>query len=110
MASGDIKILDKLYINQNLICLIVSFIFIAYSRHWCCCGCKLMFPILRIFLMLFFIASVISVIVSIYIYTVQYYRKKSYQGKCYKMRYYYIREQIDKKTVKDANGEKIIGW
>lgn len=69
-----------------------------------------MFPVLKFFLMLFFVASLISVIASIYIYTVEYYRKKLYKGKCHKIRYYYIRKQIANKTLKDANGEKIIGW
>ena len=37
--GGDIKILDKLYINQNLICLIVSYGFMYFSKDWmqkCC--------------------------------------------------------------------------
>lgn len=34
MTAGDIKILDNVKINQNLVCLIVSFIFLCYAKDW----------------------------------------------------------------------------
>lgn len=99
MASGDIKILDKLYINQNLICLIVSFIFIERSRHWCCCGCKLMFPLLKLLLIIFFLGSLVSVLFSLYHYSCEYKKKKEFKVESYKLRLKVRKEVATKWTL-----------
>lgn len=80
MANGDIKILDKLYINQNLICLIVSFIFLKLSRCWSGWDGKLLYWVIA----LFFVASISSVLLTTIFYTKEYCRKKAYKAKCHK--------------------------
>ena len=37
MENRKVSILENVKINQNLICLIVSFIFLYYSKDYCCC-------------------------------------------------------------------------
>jgi len=74
MASGDIKILDKLSINQNIIGLGVSYIgvvyivrFNIYNNNFCCfanfigCLCTI----------LFFICA-LSVMSSMVVYAIEY--------------------------------------
>ncbi|MBQ8438818.1 MAG: hypothetical protein IJX21_08765 [Alistipes sp.] len=104
--GGDVKILDKLYINQNLICLIVSFLFLERSRHWCCSNYECVFLAMKIFFML----SLVSVVFSLVFYTKEYCKRKTYKAKCHKMRYNYIQEQVSKDNLGSAQGEKIIGW
>ena len=106
MAKGDIKILDKLYINQNLICLIVSFIFLKLSRCWSSWDGKLLYLVMA----LFFVASISSVLLTTIFYTKEYCRKKAYKAKCHKMRYNYIKEVRDTGNLENAHGEKIVNW
>ena len=96
MANGDIKILDKLYINQNLICLIVSFIFIERSRHWCCCGD---YTLIYWLFYVFFAISLTSIIISIVAYTLEYCRKKTYMAKEHKLNYKNQEKGDNKKIV-----------
>lgn len=105
MASGDIKILDKLYVNQNLICLVVSYIFLERLKCCCCCNKWVYFCCI-----IFFTASTISVIISLYCYIKEYWNKKKYKEKCHKLRYEYIKEKTRKDSLTDACGEKIISW
>lgn len=104
MAAGDIKILDKLYVNQNLICLIVSFIFIQKIDKGCC-NKWLYYSCATLF-----IASALSVVITLICYTKEYCRKKVYKAKCHKLRHHYIKEQINNGSIDQAHGEKIIGW
>lgn len=69
MASGDIKILEKLYINQNVICWVLSYVGVAYAEanNLYNLSCASWF---------LFIAFSISVILSMIFYTVHYCRKK----------------------------------
>ena len=89
MASGDIKILDKLSINQNIIGLIVSYIGVVYiaqldvyNGYWYCivsfigCLCSV----------LFFVCA-LSVISSMIVYAIEYWEKKWYKGKGHKIEY-----------------------
>ena len=75
MANGDIKILENLSINQNVICLVLSYIGIAYATShnglMClsCMFCKL------------FIVSSLSVIISLIAYSIEYWAKKWYRAK-----------------------------
>lgn len=73
--SGDIKILEHLYINQNVVCLILSYIGVAYaSQHnGLVCLCCLSW--------ILFIASSISVISSLIIYSIEYWARKWHETK-----------------------------
>lgn len=105
MASGDIKILDKLYVNQNLICLVVSYIFLERLKCGCCCNKWVYFCCI-----IFFTASALSVIISLIYYTKEYCRKKVYKAKCHKLRHNYIKEQIEKGILDNANVGRIVPW
>ncbi len=73
MANGDIKILDNLKINQNVVCLVLSYIGIAYAaRHnnLMCLNCMCW---------ILFIASSISVMITLVFYTIHYCKKKWYK-------------------------------
>jgi hypothetical protein len=113
MAAGDIKILDKLYVNQNLICLIVSFVFILYSKElkdtsYCW---------LHVFNGVFFLGSLLSVLHSLYYYTVEYKKKKEFKEESYELRlrvrrkvannwtYEQYREDIKDKSKKETLSE-----
>lgn len=89
MASGDIKILDSLSINQNIIGLVISYIGVVYvarldvdnSYLYCLvsfigCLCSI----------LFFICT-LSVISSMVVYAIEYWKKKWYKGKGHQLDY-----------------------
>lgn len=75
----NVKILDKLYINQNLICLIISFIFINYPSNQNTCS------LLNKAYYIFFGVSFISVILSLIFYTCEYCAKKKFKKKQHKL-------------------------
>ncbi len=94
MASGgDIKILDKLYINQNIICLALSYLGIHFADDDCL---KQMCWFLLIF-------SLISVICSICIYTIEYGYKKWYKAQEYEIDY--INKRDGKTNIESKNQE-----
>lgn len=73
MENGTIKILENLKINQNVICLVLSYIGIAYAvtdKNLMCLGCMCW---------ILFIVSSVSVIISLIAYTIQYWAKKWYK-------------------------------
>lgn len=70
MGTGSIKVLENVKINQNIICLIVSFIFLYYSKD-CCCH-SWIYGLSKI---LFWI-SFISVCISSVVYIIEYCAKK----------------------------------
>ena len=75
MANGDIKILENLSINQNVICLVLSYIGIAYAashNDLMCLSCMCW---------ILFIASSLSVIISLIAYSIEYWAKKWYRAK-----------------------------
>lgn len=89
MASGDIKILDNLYINQNIIGLIISYIGVVYIAQlevyngysYCLvsfigCLCSVLFFV-----------CVLSVISSMIVYAIEYWNKKWYKSKEHKVEY-----------------------
>lgn len=89
MVNGDIKILDKLSINQNIIGLIISYIGVVYivqldvyNSYWYCLvsfiGC--------LCLVLFFVCT-LSVISSMIVYAIEYWKKKWYKGEGHKVEY-----------------------
>lgn len=68
--NGDIKILENISINQNLICVCLSYIGIAYAANHndlICLGC---------ICWILFIVSSFSVIISLIAYTIEYWAKK----------------------------------
>ena len=69
MASGDIKILENLSINQNVICWVLSYIGVAYAEanNLCYLSCAGWFLILL---------SSISIMITLIFYTIHYCRKK----------------------------------
>ena len=89
MASGDIKILDKLSINQNIIGLVISYIGVVYiarldvdnSALYC-----LVSFIGSLCSILFFIGT-LSVISSMVVYAIEYWKKKWYKGKRHQLDY-----------------------
>lgn len=98
MASGDIKILDKLSINQNIIGLVVSYIGVVYiaqldvdnSYSYCLvsfigCLCSI----------LFFICA-LSVMSSMIVYAIEYCVKKWYKQKNHKLFFKYKRKMVEK--------------
>ena len=103
MVSGDIKALDNLSINQNIIGLIVSYIGVVYiaqlevyNSYWYClvsfidCLCSV----------LFFVCT-LSVISSMIVYAIEYWKKKWYKGKGHKVEYENIKSDktsVDCKT------------
>ena len=79
----DIKILDKLSINQNIIGLVISYIGVVYiaqldvaDSHLCC----LVYFIGHLCAILFFICA-LSVMGSMVAYTIEYCKKKLYEAK-----------------------------
>ena len=75
MANGDIKILENLSINQNVICLVLSYIDIAYATSHnglMCLSCMCW---------ILFIISSLSVIISLIAYSIEYWAKKWYRAK-----------------------------
>lgn len=87
MANGDIKILENLYINQNVICLILSYIGIVYiannlDEQQNCIVC-----LTYCLCMILFLVSLTSVISSLIAYSIEYWKKKWYKGKGYKEEY-----------------------
>lgn len=105
METGSIKVLENVKINQNVICLIVSFIFLFYSKENCCCHSWI-----YVCSKWLFYISFISVCISSVAYVVEYCSKKCIKKKCYKLRYEYTKTHADKGTLKDACPEKIIKW
>ena len=105
MDSGKVSILENVKINQNIICLIISFVFLHYSKDNCCCH-NWIYKWSRV---LFCISS-ISVCISLCSYTFEYCRKKCSKAKCHKLRYKYIKKQVENGKINDAKGEKIIPW
>lgn len=89
MAGGDIKILDRLSINQNIIGLIISYIGVVYIARLdvdnVCLYCLVSF-VGCLCSILFFICF-LSVISSMIVYAVEYWKKKWYKGKGYKLEY-----------------------
>ena len=89
MASGDIKILDKLSINQNIIGLVISYIGVVYiarldvdnSALYC-----LVSFIGSLCSILFFICT-LSVISSMVVYAIEYWKKKWNKGKSHQLDY-----------------------
>lgn len=106
MEKGNVSILENVKINQNLICLIASFVFLWYLKddccycwtwlHKCCAG--------------LLIISIISVCITSVFYFFEYCSKKWYKMKCHKMRHDYIKDCIEKGTIDNAQGGKIIPW
>lgn len=97
MASGDIKILDKLSINQNIIGLVISYIGVVYvarldvdnSYLYCLvsfigCLCSI----------LFFICT-LSVISSMIVYAIEYCVKKWYKQKNHKLFFKYRQKIVE---------------
>lgn len=105
METGNFKVLENVKINQNIICLIVSFVFLCYSKDNCCCH-----NWIYKWSSVLFIISFISVCISLVFYTFEYCRKKCIKARCHKLRYEYIKEQKEKGKINDANGGKIISW
>lgn len=96
MASGDIKILDKLSINQNIIGLVISYIGVMYvarldvdnSYLYCLvsfigCLCSI----------LFFICT-LSVISSMIVYAIEYWEKKWIKYKSHKLHFEYRKKMV----------------
>ena len=77
MAARDVKILDKLYINQNTICLVLSYLGIYFSDNRC----------LDTMCWLLLIFSLASVIYSVCLYSIEYGYKKWYKAKGYELDY-----------------------
>lgn len=86
MKSGDIKILENLYINQNVICLIISYIGIVYITNNVdtqnCIVC-----LTNCLCMILFLVSSISVISTLIVYSIEYWVKKWYRGKEHQVEY-----------------------
>lgn len=86
MGNRDIKILENLYINQNTICLIISYIGIVYIANNVdtqnCIVC-----LVNCFCMILFLASAISVISTLIAYSIEYCKKKWYKGKKHQVEY-----------------------
>lgn len=78
MANGDIKILDSLSINQNIVGLVVSYIGVAYiaklniDNSCLCCMAKFVGCLCSI---LFFVCA-LSVMSSMIVYAIEYWTKK----------------------------------
>ena len=94
MATGDIKILDKLYINQNSICLALSYLGLKFSEDEC----------LDRMCWLLLIFSLISVICSVCIYTVEYGYKKWYKAQEYELNY---KRKKDSKCINEKESSVI---
>ncbi len=74
MASEVLKILENVKINQNVICLVLSYIGVAYAttdEDLMCLNCMCW---------ILFTASSLSVIISLIAYTFQYWAKKWYKA------------------------------
>lgn len=69
MANGDIKVFENLSINQNVICLVLSYIGIAYAashNNLICLGCMCW---------ILFIVSSLAVIITLIAYSIEYWTK-----------------------------------
>lgn len=78
LENMEIKILDKLSINQNVICWILSYIGIAYAAQYpnseamkcLCCFCQMLFLVFSL-----------SVVSSMIVYSIEYWTKKWHKSK-----------------------------
>lgn len=82
MEIGNVKVLENVKINQNVICLIVSFVFLWYSKDCCCCH-----KWLYICSIALFVISAITVVLSLGFYSFDYCKKKYYRAKERKIDY-----------------------
>ena len=82
MKIMDVKILENVKINQNVVCLIVSFVFLWYSKDCCCCH-RWIYD----WSSFLFYLSAISVMISSVFYLYDYCRKKYYSAKERKLDY-----------------------
>lgn len=97
MAMGDIKILDSLSINQNIVGLAISYAGVVYiakldvDNSWSCClvsfiGCLCSF--------LFFTCA-LSVMSSMIAYAIEYWAKKWYKFRGHKLHFEYQQKMAD---------------
>lgn len=89
MSNTDIKILDRLSINQNIICLVISYIGVVYIAQLDVndkCLCCLVNFIGCLCTILLFIC-ILSVVSSMIAYAIEYWKKKWYKGKGYQLEY-----------------------
>ncbi len=91
IMASEIKILDKLSINQNVICLVLSYIGVErmaridVEADFLCCYAKLL-CIAQCLCILLFIVCLVSVGISMYMYTTEYWAKKRAKRKTYTLR------------------------
>lgn len=89
MINGDIKILDNLSINQNIIGLVISYIGAMYiaqldvDNNYLFCFVSFISCLCT---MLFFICA-LSVMSSMVVYAIEYWEKKWYKGKGHRVEY-----------------------
>ena len=102
MSNSVFSIFSGKYFNQNLICFILSYlgVFFAYKYNICCLH-YLCYALLFI--------SIISLFITISIYTWEYCRRKAYKAKCHKVRYNYAKkiatQESPTKTTKTEEGK-----
>lgn len=96
MATGEIKIFDKLSINQNILCSVISYAGVFYAAQadignrcfYCfaafvCCLCTV----------LFFVCT-LSVLSSMILYAIEYGGKKWYKFKSHKLHLEYKQKMV----------------
>ncbi len=110
MASGDIRILDKLSINQNIICLVISYIGVVYiaqldviNVYSCCfvwfigCLCSILFFV-----------CILSVMSSMVVYAIEYWEKKWIKYKTHKLHLEYRKKMVHEHMKTDSKTDDLI--
>ncbi len=104
MANGEIKILDKLYINQNIICLVISYIGVVYIARLDVndeCLCCLVYSVGWLCSILFFVCA-LSVTSSMIFYAIEYGVKKCYKAKSHKLHKEYRQNVVERMNHNDS--------
>ena len=96
MAGGDIKILDKLSINQNIIGAVISYIGVVYIAqldvHNVYLYCLVWF-VGCLSTILFFLC-ILSVMSSMVVYAIEYWEKKWIKYKTHKLHFEYRKKMV----------------
>lgn len=77
METSNIKVLENVKINQNLVCLIASFIFLWYLKDDCCYCWTWLYKCCAGL----FIISAISVVITTVLYTIEYCSRKWHKAR-----------------------------
>ena len=110
MAGGDIQILDKLSINQNIIGAVISYIGVVYIAqldvHNVYLYCLVWF-VGCLSTILFFLC-ILSVMSSMVVYAIEYWEKKWIKYKTHKLHFEYRKKMVHEHMKTDSKTDDLI--